>query len=596
MLDHVLRYIVAFNHWRKAHISQNTFLVIAAGIVGAFGGLAASALKKLTHLVADYLQNDLQGPYKFYLYFLFPIIGLVLTTLYLRLFIRRKPFRQGIPPLIKSITQERSRLDLHNTYSQIITSAITVGMGGSAGLESPAVASGAAAGSNVGHLFGLNYRETTLLLACGGAAGISGAFDSPIAGMVFALEVLLPAFTIPAIIPLLLASAVASVVSWAVYNQPLFTYVPGSSPVDSFWLYVLFGVASGLFSVYYAFMNETVLKRLSRMAITYKRIGVGGLVLGLLIALFPALYGEGYIAIQLLLDGDHGSLLRNSLFADYAALGWAVLLYAVLTLVFKAIAPAVTMGSGGNGGMFGPSVVIGGLLGFVFAFALNQTGLFYLNTTHFIVVGMAGSISGVMHAPLTGVFLAAEITGGYVLMVPLMVVSAISYAINRGIRKYSIYTKGLAEEGALIRDQDRDTGILRRINLRHLVERSDVILAPQDTPASRKEEIIRSDHTIFPVINQAGKLLGILSIERLLEAAYHNDPKIRERPVGELVQPAHDVVHVDQPVREVLALMDKRDERTMPVLDQNDLYLGFVTKDSILSTYRRILVSQGELG
>lgn len=449
MTERLLRLIISFNHWRKAHLSQNTFLVIAAGIVGVLGGTAAALMKKLTHLVADYLQNDMQGGHKFLLYFVLPILGLALTVGYLKLFIRRKPFRQGITPVMSSILHGRSRLDLHNAYSQIITSALTVGMGGSAGLESPAVASGASLGSNAGRLFGLNYRETTLLLASGGAAGIAGAFGSPVAGMIFALEVLLPAITVPAIIPLLLASAVASVISRLIYNAPLFAYVPGSSTLDNFFIYVLFGIASGLFSVYFAAVNEAVLKQLRRVQRTWVKVGAGGMVLGGMITLFPALYGEGYITIQKLLDGDYSSLLANSLFADYQDLAWALVLFTALTLLFKAVAPAVTMGSGGNGGMFGPCVAIGGLFGFFFAYGLNMTGLFHLNITHFIVVGMAGSVSGVMHAPLTGIFLAAEITGGYTLMVPLMVVSAMSFFINKRIRKYSIYTKGLVESGVL---------------------------------------------------------------------------------------------------------------------------------------------------
>ncbi|MCO5273365.1 MAG: chloride channel protein [Flavobacteriales bacterium] len=594
MLDRLLRQIIRFNHWRKGHLSQNTFLIIAAGLVGVLGGLASSALKKLTHVVADYLQNDLQGEHKFLLYFFFPIIGLFLTVAYLKLFIRRKPFRQGIPPLINSILHRRSRLDLHNVYSQIISSAFTVGMGGSAGLESPAVASGAAAGSNVGRLFGLNHRETTLLLACGGAAGISGAFDSPVAGLVFALEVLLPAFTIPAIIPLLLASAVASVISWMVYNRPLFAYIPGMAAVDSFWIYVLFGIAAGFFSVYYAYMNEAILKRLGRLKNAWAKAGLGGIALGALIALFPALYGEGYISIQKLLSGDHGSLLANSLFSAYQPHAWALLLYAAATLLLKAVAPAITMGSGGNGGMFGPSVVIGGLLGFVFAYGLNLTGLLHLNITHFVVVGMAGSISGVMHAPLTGVFLAAEITGGYALMVPLMIVSAISFFINKRIRKYSIYTKGLAEQGALVIGENQDEGLLSRLRVRSLAVRSDVILSPGDTATGRKEDILRSDRSFFPVVDAANRLLGTIGVERLLEAAYSPDPTVRNRPLGEVAQPSIELVRPDMPMHEVLLLMNQRGKHTLPVVDGQGYYVGYLSKDAIFNAYRKLLVEQGE--
>lgn len=595
MPDRLLRHVTAFNHWRKRHLPQNSFLIIAAALVGALGGLAASALKKLTHLIANYLQNDLQGDYKFWLYFCFPIIGLALTTLYLKVFIRRKPFRPGITPLIDSILHQRSRLDLHNIYSQVISSALTVGMGGSAGLEAPSVSSGASMGSNIGRLFGLNYRETTLLLACGGAAGISGAFGSPIAGMVFALEVLLPAFTIPAIIPLLLASAVASVVSRMVYNEPLFAYVPGSSIIDNFWVYVVFGIVAGFFSVYYAYMNETIHKRLERTRNIYAKIGFGGISLGAMIALFPALYGEGYITIQQLLDNNYASLLNNSLFAGYQGFAWALLLFAAITLLFKAIAPALTMGSGGNGGMFGPSVVIGGLLGFVYAFGLNQTGLFHLNVKHFIVVGMAGSVSGMMHAPLTGVFLAAEITGGYVLMVPLMLVSAISYVINKHIRKYSLYTKAMAEEGTLITGENKDAGLLARIRLRHLMVPSDVILAPADTAVTRRDDIIHSERNMFPVVDGGGRLLGTIGIERLLEAAFSTDAAIRDRPLGEVAQPNTELVRPDMPVHEVLVLMNKRTKHTLPVVDAQGSYLGYISKEAIFTQYRKLLIEQNDL-
>ncbi len=594
MLDPLLRHILAFNQWRKAHIPQNTFLLIAAALVGALAGLAASVLKKLTHVVASYLQNDLQGSPKYQLYFFFPLIGLLLTVGYIKLFIRRKPFRKGIPPLITAILHGRSRVDLHNAYSQIISSALTVGMGGSVGLESPAVASGASLGSNAGRLFGLDYRETTLLLACGGAAGISGAFGSPIAGMVFALEVLLPAFTVPAIIPLLLAAAVASVVSRSVYDHPLFAYVPGNVPLDGFWLYVLFAIGTGFFSVYYAWMNEFILKRLGRMRHAWAKAGLGGIALGAMIAVFPALYGEGYLTIQQLLDGHYTSLIDNSLFSGFHGLGWALLLFAAVTLLFKAVAPALTMGSGGNGGMFGPSVVIGGLLGFVFAYGLELSGLFHPNITHFIVAGMAGSVSGVMHAPLTGVFLAAEITGGYSLMVPLMVVSAISYFINKRIRKYSIYTKGLAEQGTLITGENKDEGLLSRLRVGSLALPSDVVLTPTDTAAGRKADIVRSNRNQFPVVNADGKLLGTIGIERVLEAAFSSDPAIRDRPLGQVAQLAL-VARADTPMREVLQMMSQRSKQTLPVVDGDGRYLGYLSKDAIFTQYRKLLIERNDL-
>lgn len=595
MYEKLLRYIIRLNYWRKKHISQTTFLIIAAAIVGALGGLASSVLKRLTHLVANFLQNDLQGQYKFYLYFIFPIIGLFLTVFYIRFFIRKHSFRQGIPPLIRSISHDRSRLDFHNSYSQIISSALTVGMGGSAGLESPAVSSGAALGSNIGRLFGLNYRETTLLLACGGAAGISGAFDSPIAGMVFAIEVLLPAFSIPAITPLLISSAIASVVSWMVYNRPLFHYIADSRSHDNFLFYILFGVAAGFYSVYYGYMNELVHKTMRKIKNIYTKATIGGLALGAMVALFPALYGEGYITIQKLLDGKFQTLLSDSLFSSYSGYTWILITFALISLFAKTTASAVTLSSGGNGGMFGPSVVIGGLMGFIFAYTINQLGITQLNVAHFIVAGMAASIAGVMHAPLTGIFLSAEITGGYALMVPLMIVAAIAYFINKAIRKYSIYTKELAEDGELINAENKDSSVLMQLRLKHLLERDFVALKLTDQLSIRKDDIIQSNKTIFPVVDHLGKFQGVLTIEELLEAIYTTNPSQGNLLIGDLVQPTKDAIPVNMPMREVMQLLDKKDVHIMPVVGHNNTYVGFVTKEGIFNKYRQLLIKQNDL-
>lgn len=595
MYEKLLRHIVLLNQYRKKHISQGNFLIIAAAIVGALGGLAASVLKLLTHSVADFLQNDFHWEYKYYLYFFFPLIGILLTVVYLKTFIRKRTFRHGIPPLINSISQRNSKLDFHNIYSQIISSALTVGLGGSAGLEAPAVSSGASIGSNMGRLFGLHYRETTLLLACGGAAGISGAFNSPIAGMIFALEVLLPAFSIPAFVPLLIASAVASVVSKMLNSEPLFVYVANTWVIDAFWYYVIFGVIAGFYSVFFSKLNEVIHKMFDKISNIYNKVWIGGICLGGLVAAFPAIYGEGYITIQKLLNGDYQSLLGNSFFSEYQQYTWILLAFAALTVIGKTFGCVITMSSGGNGGMFGPSVVVGGLLGFVFAFGLNQTGWVHLNVTHFIVAGMAASVSGVMHAPLTGVFLSAEITGGYVLIVPLMVVSAISYFINKGLRKYSIYTKKLAEQGSLVVNENKDVSVLTKIKLKYLLEKDFVVLFPDDSPVSRKMDIIHSERNIFPVLDKEGKLLGILSIEDLLEHIVNPKSELQTLSIGQMVQPATDKIAMDAPMEEVMQLMDQKNIRILPVVDSSNRYLGFISKNGIFNKYRKLLVRQNDM-
>jgi len=590
LYDKGLKYIQKINQWRKVRISNSNFLIIAAAAVGIFGGIASSILKEITHSVASFLQNDLHWEYKYYLYFFFPLIGIFLTVFYIRTFIRRTKFQHGIPPILFNISHNSSKLDFHNIYSQIISSALTVGLGGSAGLEAPAVASGAAIGSNIGRFFGLNYRETTLLLACGAAAGISGAFNSPVAGMIFAIEVILPAFSIPAFIPLLIASAFSSVISQQIYTEPLFAFVPrGGWVLGAFWYYIAFGIIVGVYSIYFSRLNSYIFRVFGKIKNKYNRVLIGGITLGVMMAFLPALYGEGYITIQKLLDGNYQSLLANSFFAKYQAITWALLIFATVSLVGKTFACIITMSSGGNGGMFGPSVVVGGLAGFIFAYGLNETGVIHLNVTNFIIAGIAASMSGVMHAPLTGIFLAAEITGSYALMVPLMIVAAISYFINKGSLTYSIYTKGLAEQGNLV---TQDHNVLRRIKLKYLIEKDFVILRPGDTPISRSADIVHTSRNIFPVVNNEGELIGVIYSDQLLEFLVSNKAEDHTRLIKDIAQPPDKIIFLSTPVREVMQAMDSLDKRILPVTDSNNKYLGFVTKNGILNKYRHIIMRQ----
>ncbi|MEO5944285.1 MAG: chloride channel protein [Ferruginibacter sp.] len=593
MYNKFLKYLASFNQWRKQKISNNNFLILAAIAVGIFGGAASSVLKELTHSVASFLQNDLTWKYKYYLYFFFPLIGIFLTVLYIRTFIRRRKFQHGIPPILYRISHDSSRIDFHNIYSQIISSALTVGLGGSAGLEAPAVASGAAIGSNIGRFFGLNYREVTLLLACGGAAGISGAFNSPITGMIFAIEVMLPEFSIPAVIPLLISSAVASVVSQLIYKEPLFALVTKGWIIDAIWYYIIFGIIVGIYSVYFTKLNSAIHNWFHTIKNRYNKVLIGGVMIGILIALMPALYGEGYITIQKLLDGNYQSLLANSFFSEYQDIAWVLMLFAFVSVVGKTFACIITMSSGGNGGMFGPSVVVGGMLGFVFAFGFNLTGMVHLNVTNFIIAGMAASISGVMHAPLTGIFLAAEITGGYILMVPLMIVSAISYFINKGILKYSIYTRSLADEGNLISQENKDHNVLRRIKLKYLLEKDFVILHPDDVLQSRSSEIIHTHRNVFPVVDTNGELTGILYSDQLLEYLVSEKQEDRKRLIKDIAQPADKKIDINTPMFKVMQLMDSIDMRILAVTDADNIYQGFVTKNGIFNKYRHILSRQG---
>ena len=442
----MVNYVDRINQYRKTKISNRNFLVIAALIVGVLAGLAASLLKTITHHIEDFLQTGFHWEYKYYLFFFFPFIGILLSVMYVRRFIRRGKFETGLTPLLYTISRKSSKVEPHNIYSQIITAALTVGFGGSTGLEAPIVTSGAGIGSVVGRFLGLSYKETTMLLACGAAAGIAGAFNSPIAGIVFAVEILLPEFSIPAFIPLLLASATAAVVARLFYNEQLFFLVTEGWKMEALIYYVILAVCIGFFSIYFTKASAFIKRSFYKIQHPYKKVVLGGLMLGLLVFLFPTLYGEGYITIKNLLGGNYSTVINNSIFSEYRHLPWLVLIFTLATLFAKSAATLITLSAGGNGGIFAPSLIMGGLMGFMLAFTVNTLGIAELNVANFIVAGMAGSLSAIMHAPLTGIFLIAEITGGYVLMVPLMIVSAISYLINRSKNKYSIYTKPLAEK------------------------------------------------------------------------------------------------------------------------------------------------------
>ncbi|WP_434383924.1 chloride channel protein [Sphingobacterium spiritivorum] len=580
------------NKWRMKKISNRNFLIILAFVVGIIGGIAASVLKGMTHFIASALQDDVEWHYKYSFYLVFPLIGILLSVLYIRKFLKGKNFEHGITPIIYSISRKSSRIEPHNVYSQIITSAVTVGFGGSCGLEAPIAYSGSAIGSNVGRFFGLQYREITMLLACGAAAGISGAFNSPVAGMIFAIEILLPEFSIPAFIPLLISSALASVISRLLYSEPLFHTATSDWEFKALFFYVLMSVLVGLYTVYFAKISAIIKSWFSKIKNPYNKVWFSGISLGLMIFIFPALYGEGYLTIQQLLDGRFDSIVKNSLFSSYKDIGWVVVAYTVLTLFGKSFASLFTLNGGGNGGVFGPSLVMGGLLGFAFAYGMNLTGLVTLNIPNFVMAGMAAALAGIMHAPLTSIFLIAEITGGYTLMVPLMLVASIAYLINRAILKHSIYTKVLADSGDLVSYEDKDRSVLSMMKLRYVLETNFVILRPGETPNERKHDIIHSKRNIFPIVDEKGKFLGILYIEHLLSILLGEEEGI-DKDFGTLVQKPNDIIKGDENMEIVMSKMNKEDVWILPVVDKEDHYLGFVSKSSVFNKYRALLMRQG---
>lgn len=590
MYVRMVNYLDTINQYRRTKISNRNFLVVAALIVGVLAGLAASLLKAVTHHIEAFLQDGFHWEYKYYLFFFFPFIGILLSVMYVRHFIRKSKFETGLTPVLYSISKNSSKIAFHNIYSQMITAALTVGFGGSTGLEAPIVTSGGGIGSALGRFLGLSYRETTMLLACGAAAGIAAAFNSPIAGIVFAIEILLPEFTIPAFIPLLLASATGAVVARLFYNEQLFFLVTEGWKLDALFYYIVLALIIGLFSIFFTKANSNIKSFFYGIQSPYKKVVLGGLILGMMVFLFPTLYGEGYITIKNLLAGNYSSVVQNSLFSSYSNVPWIVITFTLVTAFAKSAATLVTLGAGGNGGTFAPSLIIGGLLGFVVAFTVNTLGIANLSIPNFIVAGMAASLSAIMHAPLTGIFLIAEITGGYILMVPLMITSAIAYLINRSKYQHSIYTKPLAEKGDLLSHEDKDTTVLNMMKLKYLVEKDYLILNENDLISARMNEILQSRRNIFPVLDEEQHFKGLLYVEDILR-------KVNQGGVfslHDMVRSAPDIVFIGDDLKVVLQKMEKENLWLLPVLDQESKYLGFISKTAIFNKYRALLSRQAD--
>lgn len=586
-----VNFVDQINQYRQSKISNKNFLIIAAILVGILAGLAASLLKGITHRIEHFLQTDLQWQYKYYLYLLFPAIGILLSVIYVRRFIKKGKFETGLTPLLYTISKKSSKVEPHNSYSQIITAAITVGFGGSTGLEAPIATSGASIGSTLGRFLGLNYRETTLLLACGAASGIAGAFNSPIAGIVFAIEILLPEFTIPAFIPLLLSTATAAVVARLFYNEQLFFLVTEGWQIKALGFYIILAILVGLYSIYFAKVNNGIKGAFYKIKNPYHKIAVGGLLLGLLIFLFPTLYGEGYITINNLLKGQYSSVINNSIFSEFSHIPLVVIGFSIATVMLKSVATLITLSAGGNGGTFAPSLIIGGLLGFIVAYCINVSGLAQVNTSNFIVAGMAAALGSLMHAPLTGIFLIAEITGGYVLMVPLMITTAIAYLINRSVSKYSIYTKALAERGELSHHSDKDTTVLNMMKLKHLVERNYLVLSEDDLLQDNLSAVLKSKRNVIPVLANDGKLQGVIYIEMVLEQLLQRQHEALI--LKELIQKVNPII-VSADLKSVLRQMEKENVWLLPVVDPYGAYIGMVSKTAIFNKYRDLLNQQAD--
>jgi CIC family chloride channel protein len=577
------------NNWRSRHISNKTFLILVAIIVGLVAGLAAIVLKLVVHNIQHLIRVILENPSFNFLLFIFPLIGIMLTVFYVQRF-RKGKIGRGVGNILISIAKRSSNIERDKTYSHMISSALTIGFGGSAGLEAPIVVTGAAIGSNTARDLKMNYNERTLMLACGVAAGISAIFNSPIAGVLFALEVILYEFTVPVFIPILISSATASVLSNFLYKGQLFYLVTKGWNMNAIPFYIVLGILMGLISVYVTRVAIGTEKLFKTKKKPYQKAIIGGVILGLMIFLLPPLYGEGYYSIESLLAGKYQMLLDNSLFTDFTDNPWFIVLIGAIIVVVKIIATSVTIGAGGNGGIFAPSLFIGAMTGFVFAHAVNLLGIIQLTEGNFIVAAMAGALSGVIHAPLTGIFLIAEITGGYALFVPLMIVSSMSFLIARYFEPYSIYARKLVEKG--LHTKDRDKIVLNRIKLKSILENDFVSVMPSDTLGQLVKKIEHTKRNIFPVLDEDGHLHGIVLLDNIREVMFHHE-KYNTIHVKELMTQPPCILDVNEEMYHVMKKFDIYNSWNLPVTETNK-YIGFVSKSTIFTKYRSLLIKQSE--
>lgn len=566
-------------------LTPRQFILLSSVLVGISSGLAVVVLKTFAHSVlvgAKYLNGKMQFQYAD---LILPVVGIVLTVWITKRILGGK-LEKGTWRIIYAINKRSSNMPRAQMYAQVITSSVTVGLGGSAGLESPVTITGAAFGSNYARTYLLTTKERTLLLACGVAAGIAAAFNAPIAGVLFTLEVLLADVGITAFIPLMLAAASGALLSSAILNESILLSFKSMAQFElkNVPFYLFLGVATGLMSVYHSRVFNAIENWFERLSWgVYQKAVFGAILLAALIFVFPSLFGEGYESIRLLSNEKIEQMLDGTVFRNFRE-SWMLLLFLGVIVFLKAVATGLTLGSGGNGGNFAPSLFVGSYTGFVFAYGWNLTGLITLPVSNFTMVGMAGMLSGLFHAPLTSIFLIAEITGGYELMIPLMIVSSISFAISKRYVNHSMDIVKLAKEGHVVR-ADKDRHILSSIDNQDILEEVVTVINPNSTVATLFQTIQETHQAIFPVVTSQGQLVGMIYLEDLPEIlpVYASQPNTL---VDQIMEPLRYSVNLSTTVEEVMVLFETSKLNYLPVID-NDQLAGYYSKARLLEAYRK---------
>lgn len=572
----------------KNKLTRPQYVTLIAIFTGLLSGITAVLLKTLVHLLQKWFI------YGQWYYLLLPAAGL-LVTISITQWLFKGSFERGIAMVLRSIAKKSSYIPTSNTYKHIVTSAFTVGMGGSAGLEAPIVANGSSWGSLLGRITDLNYQERTLMLACGAAAGIAAVFNAPIAGVIFAVEVLLAETVVSYFIPLMIASVTGVLCSKIILNESnLFNFVLQQTfDYRNVPYYILLGLIAGFVSLYYAGIFKRVEKKLVHSKINiYTKAALGGLLLAFLIYFLPPLFGEGYRSVTHLANASISSVTVNPLFNTLNN-NLLTISFLGLVLLIKPIAVAITLGSGGNGGNFAPSLFTGSFLGFFFAKIINSTGAGKIPEGNFTLVAMAGVLSGVMYCPLTAIFLIAEITNGYGLFIPLMIVSAISFFIVKQFEPYSMDTKKLAEEGEMFTHK-KEKNILTSITLQSILSDEYPQLKTTDSIHNLLETIKKSEKNIFAVIDEKEKFSGIIEVNDIKPLLF-DETRRAGATIKSLTKKPRDVIYENEAMTSVMGKLDSSQSWYLPVITREKKFISFISKTKLFNRYREILAEQKDI-
>ena len=595
-IDRRPEWLKRLHDWRVEHVSERMFMIILALLVGFFAAVAAFVLHWIINQIVTLLTSSFNQSRANWLYLVYPVVGIYLTSLFVR-YIVKDNISHGITRILYAISSNRSRLKSHNCWSSVIASAITIGFGGSVGAEAPIVLTGSAIGSNLGQLFHLDRKMLMTLVGCGAAGAIAGIFKAPIAGLVFTLEVLMIDMTMSALLPILVSCVTATVFTYIFSgDSSLFTFHLDSEwSVERIPACIGLGIACGLVSLYFIRMMgacEDVFSKFKDKP--YVKLAIGGTTLSLLIFLFPALYGEGYSSINLLLNGqnadDWNRILNNSMFSGQGSL---LLVYIALVLFTKVVATSATNGGGGCGGTFAPSLFIGCFTGFLFSrlWNINSIGV-YVPEKNFALLGMAGVMSGVMHAPLTGIFLIAELTGGYSMFMPLMIVSVVAYMTISIFEPHSIYGSRLAKQGKLL-THHTDHAVLTLMNLDSVIERDYLGVEPDMELNEIVHKISRSHSTVLPVLDAGGKLLGEIDIMKIRNVVFRIE-LYHHFKASQLMTDPKALLTDGMQMRQVMRTFDRTGANWLPVLDAENRLKGYISRQRIYTMYRKMVADMSE--